>query len=182
MALTAEQQKELKEMLDSGVPVKDVALKFNISPLTVYGYRYGAIKGRRTIAETLIGESIEVGECRLFKPHLKKSTVYYRGNSQIPTRVAYQEFVGEIPEGQVVMPTCGNSNCINVDHLVLGTKQQVTRKKSSITPEVAERIRKEYQEGNSLSVLGKAYKLSPSMISRIVNGLSWASSDTSSDT
>lgn len=42
-------------------------------------------------------------------------------------RIAYMEFIGEIPENMLVMHTCDNPICCNPDHLVLGTQQDNMR-------------------------------------------------------
>ncbi len=43
------------------------------------------------------------------------------GRSDYAHRVAYREYVGEIPEGAIVMHRCANPRCCNPAHLRLGT-------------------------------------------------------------
>lgn len=50
-------------------------------------------------------------------------------------RFAYSMVNGEIPRGMVVMHTCDNPSCVNIDHLRLGTQLEniadMTEKKRS---------------------------------------------------
>jgi len=39
-------------------------------------------------------------------------------------RIAYQEFIGEIPNEMLVMHTCDNPKCCNPDHLKLGSQAE----------------------------------------------------------
>jgi len=42
-------------------------------------------------------------------------------------RVSYSHFIGEIPEGKIVMHSCDNPRCVNPKHLSLGTSGMNTR-------------------------------------------------------
>lgn len=47
-------------------------------------------------------------------------------NSKIAHRVAWIEVNGPVPEGLLVLHSCDNPPCVNVEHLFLGTNQDNT--------------------------------------------------------
>lgn len=99
-------------------------------------------------------------------------------------RVAYEEYVGQIPAGLSVLHRCDNPRCINPDHLFLGNHQDnmadmVAKRRnatgarhgqSKVTFEQVAAIRKEV---GSQATIAKKYGLSQSQISRIKSGWSW---------
>lgn len=97
-------------------------------------------------------------------------------------RYSYQEFVGELKGGLVILHTCDTPHCVNPKHLVLGTHQQnmadMKRKgRNSATVKLTDsevrRIRELYDEGDvSQSALARKFGVSQTYIGLLVRGLS----------
>lgn len=102
------------------------------------------------------------------------------------------ELRGPIPDGAVVMHSCDIRDCVNPDHLVIGSqienlddmtakgrRARGDRMGSRINPpklsrKLADEIRAEYSEGDvTQRVLATKYGVEQTMISRIVTGKSW---------
>lgn len=49
--------------------------------------------------------------------------VYYKGRGRAAHRVAWELWVGPIPEKLLVLHRCDNKPCINIEHLFLGSHQ-----------------------------------------------------------
>jgi hypothetical protein len=102
------------------------------------------------------------------------------GSSEGGHRIAYRLFVGEIPDGMLVLHKCDNSVCIEPSHLELGSdKENATQKaerlraQSKLTPEDVATIRARYKAGEFQRVIAKDYGLHQGCVSHIVNRDYW---------
>lgn len=69
-------------------------------------------------------------ECHLWKGLLQSGYGIFRvKNDQFRIhRVAYENSIGEIPEGLNIVHTCGSKNCINPSHLYASTDRNREKK------------------------------------------------------
>ena len=108
-------------------------------------------------------------------------------------RISWEMFKGEIPRGLKVLHKCDIPNCVNPDHLFLGTQKDNVkdmmkkgrfRKRfallgednpvSKLTNESVKNIRKLYETGEwSCLSLAKKFGVSPMTICRAKNSKSW---------
>jgi hypothetical protein len=104
-------------------------------------------------------------------------------------RIAYQVFVGEIPQGKFVCHKCDNPSCVNPEHLFLGTRQdnvddreQKNRNhhvigeknpKSKMTDAKVIEARELYSYGYTSRMLAEKYGMDHTTILDIVKGRSW---------
>lgn len=102
-------------------------------------------------------------------------------------RVAWIEAHGPIPEGLVVMHTCDNPPCINVEHLRLGTRAEnnadmrVKRRQAvgeangsaRLTDGDVRVIRICWDRGQTASSLARYYGVDTSTVDDIVHRRSW---------
>jgi len=102
-------------------------------------------------------------------------------------RVAYEEYIGEIPKGLCVCHCCDNQICINPDHLFLRTAQDVANNTIAkgrsargerapsvkLTTEQVILIRESCRAGVTQKSIATTYGVNPSAISKIINGRTW---------
>lgn len=106
-------------------------------------------------------------------------------------RIVWEVKKGPIPKGQIMTTTCGNSKCLNVDHLAVVGRSEVSKKSAAnpatkarrvisttksrranckITLEQAMEIRRSTE---TIFVLADKYGIHKSMVSRIRVGKAW---------
>lgn len=111
-------------------------------------------------------------------------------------RVAFLLAGGKLEPQHDVCHSCDNPSCVNPNHLFLGTRldnvSDCIRKGRFFPPPIRPqdgennpasrlsksdvlRMRKERSEGEKLSSLAERFGVVPSCVSRICNGLAWAS-------
>jgi hypothetical protein len=106
-------------------------------------------------------------------------------------RVSYRMFKGEIPDGLFVLHKCDNRQCVNPDHLFLGTQKDnmidmASKKRgkypslcgeknpmAKLTKETVEEIRKMVESGSKQIDACKKFGVSPMTVSRIIRRESW---------
>jgi hypothetical protein len=140
----------------------------------------------------IVIESNDIG-CHLVVSHYLNNgyvKVKNNGKSVRLHRLIYEQNYGEIQEGLIVRHKCDNRNCINPEHLEVGTPKDNTRDmlergraytgeqdgesngNSKLTKEQVDEIR---ADKNSTNVaLGKKYGVTHSTISAIRLGKRWA--------
>lgn len=104
-------------------------------------------------------------------------------------RLAYETWVGPIPEGHVIRHKCDNPPCINPEHLETGTQGDNVRDrddrgranhargeavhKAKLTEAQVIEIRKRRSQGEYITALGREYGVSASTVSAIYRRLTW---------
>lgn len=90
----------------------------------------------------------------------------------------YERYHGSRKEGMVVRHTCNNKECINPDHLTLGTYREnyfdsVDDERNFITKEIAEKVRQLIKDGLKQYEIAELLNLKVAHISKIHNNLIW---------
>jgi hypothetical protein len=101
------------------------------------------------------------------------------GTEWTVTRLIWHVLKGPIPEGLMVLHTCDDSECIRLEHLFLGTAQDMMAKvRGRYDPEVGHRrkeqtaqlIRPLLAQGLDRHAIAKRLGISPSTVWNYING------------
>lgn len=76
----------------------------------------------------------------------------FHGRTVKAHRLAYSTWVGEIPEGMVVMHLCDNPPCINPDHLKVGTNDENMQDMLTKNRQASGNRHWNYKHGNRVGV------------------------------
>lgn len=134
-----------------------------------------------------------MSDCVIHPGRPGKRDGYVRVSRGLAHRVAWIDAHGPIPDGLVVMHSCDNRRCVNLEHLSLGTQadniHDAQRKgrlvgnikaagelnpSARLTSVHVAVIRQRYQAGGwSQRQLAREFGVGQSQIHRIVNGESW---------
>jgi hypothetical protein len=133
--------------------------------------------------------------CWLFKSNINKhgyGQLRFEGKTMFAHRYSWHYFNDGIPDGLQVLHKCDVRNCVNPDHLFLGTNQENTADREAkgrtvkgethgmarLKTEDVIYIRNSYQRGTnaeySMTGLSKKFGVSITQISRIINNRAWS--------
>ena len=129
--------------------------------------------------------------CWLWNGSKHKNTGYAQitinGKSLTASRVSYELFTGEIPQGMYVLHSCDVRHCVNPKHLFLGTQQNniddmmekgrgpngSKNGRSKLTEIKVDDIRSMIKSQIPIKDIAKKHGVSASTISMIKNGHTW---------
>jgi len=110
-----------------------------------------------------------------------------RPTPRLVHRVAFEMYLGPIPDGDCVLHSCDNPSCFRLDHLHLGSRLDNNREMSErhrvscgdqhygsrLTGLQVSEMRTRYRLGESQADLARVYRTHQSNVSRIVRDLYW---------
>lgn len=138
---------------------------------------------RQTPDERLrrVGWTVDVAGCWRWSGNINRGgygTLDIFGSNQSAHRIAYEAWVGPIPEGLSVRHRCDVRDCINPEHLELGTHQEnmqdmVLRGRAPSAKLTWDQVREIRASSEVHRVLAERYGVAGSQISMIQNNKTW---------
>ena len=133
--------------------------------------------------EVINGDCIEIHNCYMQDGYPRFSL---KGVLDFGHRHAYRKVFGDIPKGMVIMHTCDNRRCININHLRIGTiseniKDRCNKKRtavgekngrSKLNRDIVNFIRTSSHLYTSWE-FSKMFNVDPKAIRNIINGVTW---------
>lgn len=100
---------------------------------------------------------------------------FIAGNVTVAHRVSYRIHHGDMPKGTVVRHTCDNRQCVNPDHLLLGTNDEnmddmAKRQRSGQSKLTWEQVRAIRADGRSQRKIAADYGIAQTSVGRILRG------------
>jgi hypothetical protein len=104
---------------------------------------------------------------------------YYLIGGYSAHREFYKYYKGEIPKGKIIRHSCDNPQCVNPDHLIIGTKKDNTQdmierdrqvKRGNVIRLNEVQIEEIYLSNKTSYELAKIYPVTSTQIRRIKNG------------
>lgn len=189
--------KNIASALVKAQATKDLALESrllkkmadHISPVPAVNASSALPMPERFMSKLVFGAS----DCWIWRGHVDSigyGRFPYKGENKAH-RVAYSIFTGQIPDGMLVLHKCDNRQCVNPEHLFLGTqsdnmKDMVSKGRNAqpklfgernpmarLTQKQVDAIRSEVAAGSTQRSMCDKYAVSPMTVSRIVRRESW---------
>lgn len=138
-----------------------------------------------------VGDPDECWEWHSARTPMGYGLFTHRAKNYYAHRVAYETFVGPIPDGLDVCHTCDNPSCCNPAHLWVGSAkdnaQDMVKKgrdchavfrgedhaNSKLTASQVREIRRLCEEGINQTEIGKRFSVSQSAVMAIRTGRTW---------
>ena len=118
-------------------------------------YTYSVLEDenyRKKVAKRILKKSVvdEKTGCRNWSGYTRDGYGHIHIKHHFVTvhRVAYEVFVGPIPEGKILMHRCDNPSCIEPDHLKIGTRGENNKDRS-----LKNRTAKQFGSSNGMAKL-----------------------------